>query len=130
MGGTISNALSLSYYLAKDRDTLASKLMILLNSVDLLVCFSALACFLAFMITYSAELGASSVAIYLEAWFTLLVQSTAFLTSILSVTRTISVVFPFYDIRKRALICGGRQFGPLRFRFPRRSGHITQSKVM
>ena len=50
VGGTISNALSLSYFLKKDRETLAGKLMILLNSIDLLVCFSALLVLIVFSI--------------------------------------------------------------------------------
>ena len=104
VGGTISNALSLSYFLKKDRATLASKLMILLNSIDLLVCISALVYIAAIAVTFFSNVfGDGYVMVYLLHWFYFLVTATAFATCLLSVTRTISLVSPFYEIRKKAL---------------------------
>ena len=104
-GGTISNALSLSYFLKKDRETLASKLMILLNSIDLLVCFSALASF------FYAVLGENVMAYQLGLWFHFLLAATAFVTCLLSVTRTISLVYPFYEIKKKAIVLATAIYG-------------------
>ena len=93
VGGTISNALSLSYFLKKERETLASKLMILLNSIDLLICFSVLVIFFAAIFTGIIGSTGNVINSQLGLWFHFLVAATAFVTCLLSVTRTISLVY-------------------------------------
>lgn len=106
-GGTLSNTLSLSYFLKQDRTTLASRLMILLNSIDLLVCVSALvlwAVIMVFSFTAAGQGSDMSVLVYFGAWFRLLVESTAFATCLLSVNRTLSIVYPFYKTSFRTVV--------------------------
>ena len=103
--GTISNVISLSYFLNKERETLASKLTIMLNITDLLVCFSNIVAMVAFVNAYFTTQALGSIQ-YLVFWLELLVAATAFATCLLSVTRTISLVYPFYIIKKKAIaIC-------------------------
>ena len=111
VGGTISNALSLSYFLKKERETLASKLMILLNSIDLLICFSVLVIFFAALFTGIIGSTGNVINSQLGLWFHFLVAATAFVTCLLSVTRTISLIYPFYEIKKKAIVLATAIYG-------------------
>ena len=110
VGGTISNALSLSYFLTKYRETLASKLMILLNSIDLLVCLSSSVMGTGFVLSL-AGFKIKELVLYPAYWFQFLVAATAFATCLLSVTRTISLVSPFYKIKKKTLVSATAIYG-------------------
>ena len=101
-GGAITNILSLSYFLNKDRKSLASKLMILLNTTDALVCISAL---IVLILLVMAAVGKLPLHIFLitAPWFQLLVGATAFSTVLLSITRTISLLRPFYGINQKGI---------------------------
>ena len=101
-GGAITNILSLSYFLNKDRKSLASKLMILLNTTDALVCISAL---IVLILLVMAAVGKLPLHIFLVTapWFQLLVGATAFSTALLSITRTISLLRPFYQINQKVI---------------------------
>lgn len=106
VGGTISNALSLSYFIRKERHTLVGKLMISLNCADLLVCFSAMATwiFLVLLAVKGDFETYKTLFKYFPVLFKIFVESTAFLTCLLSVSRTIKVVFPFYKLRKIPMV--------------------------
>ena len=105
IGGTISNGPSLSYFLNKDRETLASQLMILLNSTDLLVYISAVLFWgvsvSMMMLPHGSAEKTQMVINFLFNWFNLLVAATAFATCLLSVTRTICMVYSFNEIKKK-----------------------------
>ena len=103
LGGAITNILSLSYFLKKDRKSLASKLMILLNTTDALVCVSAFIVFV-LMILYGFRMLDKQVLLIMAQWFQLLVGATAFSTVLLSVTRTISLLSPFYEINQKGIV--------------------------
>ena len=102
LGGAITNILSLSYFLKKDRKSLASKLMILLNTTDALVCISALVVLILLVMFVLGELPLH-IFLITAPWFQLLVGATAFSTVLLSITRTISLLRPFYEINQKAI---------------------------
>ena len=101
-GGAITNILSLSYFINKDRKSLASKLMILLNTTDILVCVSAFIVFI-LMILHGFGMLDKQVLFIMAQWFQLLVGATAFSTALLSITRTISLLKPFYEIKQKVI---------------------------
>ena len=101
-GGTVTNVLSLSYFLKKDRKSLASKLMILLNTTDILVCISAFIVFV-LMILHGFGMLEKQILLIIAPWFQLLVGATAFSTVLLSITRTISLWRPFYEINQKGI---------------------------
>ena len=102
LGGAITNILSLSYFLKKDRKSLASKLMILLNTTDALVCISALIVLILLVMYVVGELPLH-IFLVTAPWFQLLVGATAFSTVLLSITRTISLLRPFYEINQKVI---------------------------
>ena len=102
LGGTVTNALSLSYFINKDRKSLASKLMILLNTTDILVCVSTFIVFILLVLNAFGMLDEQILWIMIP-WFQLLVGATAFSTVLLSITRTISLLKPFYQINQKVI---------------------------
>ena len=76
--------------------------MTLLNSIDLLICFSVLVIFFAAIFTSIIGSNGNVINSQLGLWFHFLVAATAFVTCLLSVTRTISLVYPFYEIKKNS----------------------------
>lgn len=118
--GTISNVLSLSYFSSKIKKGLGNNLLMLLNSLDLLVCLSGLMKIAverhSKSVTKSYEESGYSdenLSKY-ETWQTLRViskfiyrtsvEGTAFVTCVLSVTRTIKFCFVFFKVRKKVVI--------------------------
>ena len=101
--GSVTNALSLSYFVRKTERTLSNRIFIFLNMFDLLVCICNVVMVSAWYCT-GPQCGP------LKPFFTnafaiifSLVDGTAFATCLLSVTRAISLSIPFYQIRKGAV---------------------------
>ena len=98
--GTLANAASLTYFIKKKEIGLGDKLLMLLNSIDLLLCITATA--LTCLLLILRHDGGPTV--LLLAIYMLLVDGTAFVTCLLSVTRGIGIAFPFYQIKGKLLV--------------------------
>ena len=85
--GIISNSLSLSYFIARERKGVVNRMFIALNTIDLLVCISAIP-----VVFTSAVVPAL---IYIT--FT---RGTAYVTCLLTVNRYLSMVCPFYIVKR------------------------------
>ena len=107
--GTLANTISLIYFAQKKNKTNEDKLLMLLNSVDLLLC----ACAAVDTICLSLYLQSGYDGRYAYAFVTfvvpyiLLVDGTAYVTCILSVTRAIGIALPFYQINGKLLVIVG-----------------------
>lgn len=106
--GTLANTISLIYFVQKKNKTNGDKLLMLLNSVDLLLCACAAVDTICLSL-YQSEDDAR----YAYAFMTflipyiLLVDGTAYVTCILSVTRAIGIALPFYQIQGKLLVIVG-----------------------
>ena len=109
--GTFANITSLVYFVKKKEKTTGDKLLMLLNTVDLLLCFIATvetAC-----ISYLAggNGGGSGYIIIamvlISVLYLLLIDGTAYVTCLLSVTRAIGIVHPFYRLRGKLFVVLG-----------------------
>ena len=116
--GTLANAASLTYFIKKEEKGIGDKLLMLLNSIDLLLCITAttLTClFLTIMlreydhpeIYYRHSKYIDYITYVLFAIYILLMDGTAFVTCLLSVTRGIGIAFPFYQIKGKLLVIVG-----------------------
>ena len=100
--GTPANIVSLTYFYKHDRTTMGSRLLILLNSFDLLVCISAIGV----NVFYNLGIHASNVeTLYMaedifKVLFRVSTLCTGFTTCLLTITRSISLVKPFYEINQ------------------------------
>ena len=108
--GTFANLTSLIYFIKKKDKTIGDKLLMLLNSVDLLLCICATVhtAILTYMMgdgDKPAKMWISLMAI--GALYYLLIDGTAYVTCLLSVTRAIGIVSPFYQIRGKLLVILG-----------------------
>ena len=106
-GGATANALSLSYFLKKENKNLGDQILVLLNSLDLMMCaltFVDVICrsWLEDKVINSPELFWVLQSLY----YFVFSESTAFTTCLLSVIRSISLTFPFYSLNKRAVQYG------------------------
>ena len=91
--GVIVNCLSLSYFIRKQNKGLGDRLLMLLNICDLLVC----AMYIPMVISvYFGDLIIDTICVGI---FRLFFQCTVFATCLISVTRAIKVVQPFFSIR-------------------------------
>ena len=101
--GSITNSISLSYFIRKGERTLTNRNFMFLNVSDLLVSVVIIAV-VTFYHCEGSMCGRSSpyyrVAIGI---FDVFLNGTAFATCLLSVTRTVSLCFPFYQISKKAV---------------------------
>ena len=95
--GSIANGISLSYTIHRDRRTLASKLVIFLNSLDMMVCLSA------FIAVVCSSYDVDIIALVSQEWFELLAEGTGFATTLISVTRTLLLVKPFYEVNDKLI---------------------------
>ena len=97
-GGVLSNTLSLTYFLRRENRHLGSRLLMLLNSLDLAVCIagalSVIAIFWQWDYAIQVTIG--------TAFFSFL-ESTAFVTCFLSFARTLAVCRPYYPINGKAI---------------------------
>ena len=102
VGGTFTNALSLSFFIKQDDRTLATKLFMLLNSLDLVVCV-----FGAMSVVSNFDIIRFQYQVYLQiilvALYGICLVSTAYATCLLSVTRAICLCKPFYKVNKKAI---------------------------
>ena len=109
--GTFANLTSLIYFIKKKDKTIGDKLLMLLNSVDLLLCICATLLTAIFSYFEGHENTASEdmkfVMIAITVLYFLFVDSTAYVTCLLSVTRAIGIVSPFYQIRGKLLVILG-----------------------
>ena len=108
MIGTFANLTSLIYFIKKKDKTIGDKLLMLLNSVDLLLCICAtlLTAILSYYGgTYTEYLVIAMLFIAIP--YFLLIDGTAYVTCLLSVTRAIGIVSPFYQIRGKLLVVLG-----------------------
>lgn len=95
VAGIVSNSLSLSYFMKRGYKGLGNRLLMVLNTFDLLVCVCNLCTFISLEV-YSVQLG---VFYYMSAFcYYVTFDCTGFLTCLISVTRTIGVCRPFYSI--------------------------------
>ena len=104
--GTFANSLSLSYFIKKDNESLGSRLLMLLNSLDLLVCVIATVTILSFYVITNININRD----VLHSLYQITVESTGFATCVLSVTRTIYLCFPFYKINGKAIVVATASF--------------------
>ena len=106
--GILSNSLSISYFISRERSTLPGKQFILLNTLDLAMCTSTGVTFVLFSVMEFENLEVIKIAAYLEQFFIcfnqFLYEATGFATCILSVSRCIKLLFPFYNINRKLLI--------------------------
>eukprot|EP00116_Pleurobrachia_bachei_P006490 sb/3466752/ len=100
--GSISNALSLAYFITEESKGLGSRLLILLNIFDLGVCICATGCVVSNIFVVQTNTPLNTF-LFL---FRILLQCTAFTTCLLSVTRTICMCAPFYKLNMSSLVCG------------------------
>ena len=108
--GILSNSLSISYFIRKEKNSLPGKQFLLLNSLDLTMCAASSVTLIWFAIE-AADLDSSDVYVGVMAYFKVfliclcqfLYEGTAFATCILSVCRSIKLWFPFYSINGKLL---------------------------
>ena len=102
--GTVTNSISLSYFIRRNEKGVSRGLFIFLNVFDLIVCVSEVLS-LAFYYCEDPDLcGIGKLP--LKVVFTVFdvsVETTGFATCLLGVTRVISVCFPFYKINGKVL---------------------------
>ena len=105
--GTLANSTSLIYFLKKGERKIGDKLLMLLNCIDLALCTLAtsLAIYLSTIMS-EGQVDSKYFAIVLYLYLHL-VDGTAYTTCLLSVTRAISITFPFYKIRGKPLVIVG-----------------------
>ena len=99
--GTVTNGISLSFFLKHQKESLADKHLIFLNITDLLICFlSPAALFCLSKLTKLKEGCDSQLlsATIAESYVSLSLLS-CFITTMLSVTRTLVLTKPLYIIR-------------------------------
>lgn len=89
--GIITNTLSLSYFIVRERKGMVNRMFIALNLLDLLVCLSAI----------PAVINSTVVPALIYLTFS---RGTAYVTCLLTVTRYLSMVCPFYVVQKRRMV--------------------------
>ena len=102
--GTVTHSISLSYFIRRCEKGVSRRIFIFLNAFDLIVCVSEVLALAFFHCENPYFCGYGKPAFVVA--FTVLdfsIETTAFLTCILGVTRVISVCFPFYQLNKNAL---------------------------
>ena len=105
VAGSVTNVLSLSYFVRKVERTLSNRIFIVLNLSDfLLSLFTVISLSFYFCEGSNSICGKENLSTRAAiTFFDLAVNSSAFATCLLSVTRTISLCYPFYQIQKKAV---------------------------
>ena len=100
--GLVTNLLSLTYFTRRPKRTITTRIFLFLNTFDLLVCLFGTVIVISAKCSgnhslcgFRSPLFSSAVSV-----MNLCVETTAFATCLLSVTRTISLCFPFYPINR------------------------------
>ena len=102
--GTVTNSISLSYFIRRSEKGVSRRLFIYLNVFDLIVCVSEVLT-LAFYYCEDPDIcgtGKFPFKVFF-AVFDVSVETSGFATCLLGVTRVISVCFPFYQINRKVL---------------------------
>ena len=111
MVGTFANLTSLIYFVKKKDKTIGDKLLMLLNSEDFLLCICAtlISAYLSYLEGHenTASEDTGIVMKVITILYLLLIDGTAYVTCLLSVTRAIGIVSPFYQIRGKLLVILG-----------------------
>jgi hypothetical protein len=95
--GAVTNTLSLSYFARRENEQLGSRLLILLNILDVVVClFGAVASPVFYRVNYKFTVDGLKLFYLLSGLMQVLNEGTGFVTCLLSVTRAISLCLPFY----------------------------------
>ena len=113
--GTLNNAASIVYFVKKQGRSIGDKLLMLLNSLDLLLCILAMMMsifgFIHYVLMDSLSREANErfqtilhLSMVLHIAF---IDGTAYATCLLSVTRTIGIAFPFYQVKGKLLVKTG-----------------------
>ena len=102
--GGLLNLASLSYFIAREEKSLSRRIFIMLNAFDLLVCTALVPSVLLYFCT--TPLRAFSQLSYrvCYAFFNLGVECTALSTCLLGILRLIAIRFPYYQVKKKALV--------------------------
>ena len=102
LGGTASNIFSLYFFIHTNNGSLGTRLLMLLNTLDLCVCLTAL---FSFAGQYFHEINQcwDYLSASLNVLYGVFLECTGFVTCLLSLCRTICMCFPFYNINKRAV---------------------------
>ena len=107
--GSVTNTLSLSYFTNIANKSLGDRILILLNSLDLSVCFLTLVdvIYRTWLKFYNDQITVYKIEAVLDAvYYFVFTESTGFATCLLSLTRAISLCFPFYSINPVAVTYG------------------------
>ena len=91
--GTVSNLLSLTFFFLNWSNKLGEKLLVLLNLLDLMVCLTGT---ILFALNTAESPYPVVFKMFSAAYFTFL-ESTAFVTTLLTVVRALATYLPFYD---------------------------------
>ena len=108
--GTLANLISLVYFMKKNAKTLGDKMLMSLNCVDLILCICATveAACMSYYHWSNANGGyILIIMICLALFYILLIDGTAYITCLLSVTRAIGIASPFYQIKGKLLVILG-----------------------
>lgn len=102
--GTLTNSVSLSYFIKKCEEGVSRQLFILLNIFDLLVCVSEVPSLLLYNCQNEDICGNKKFPFIASlSMLEVSIESTGFATCLLGVTRVIAVCFPFHQINGKAL---------------------------
>ena len=108
--GCLTNVLSLSYFIKVARSTLTNKLFIALNVLDLLVSLLHVPIVTIWFCKFPLCGDEGPLFLPFLAVTENTVGCTAFVTCLLGVTRTISLLFPFYHVHKKGVGLAGLAF--------------------
>ena len=95
----MTNSASMFYFVKKQDKTLDDRLLMLLNSMDLLLCI--------FASTLSLLLQQDVNTFVALIFYISMIDGTAYATCLLSVTRTIRIASPFYQVKGKLLVITG-----------------------
>ena len=106
--GSLANAASLVYFIRKPKKSIGDKMLMLLNTIDLLLCIFAttISIFISSLMN-SDQQSVYNVLFCLMILYAGFVDGTAYATCLLSATRGISIVYPFYRINGKMLVAAG-----------------------
>ena len=108
--GTLANLISLVYFMKKNAKTLGDKMLMSLNCVDLILCICATveaACMSYYHLSNANGGYMLIIMICIALFYILLIDGTAYITCLLSVTRAIGIASPFYQIKGKLLVILG-----------------------
>ena len=100
--GTLTNTLCLSYFIKKAKKTLPTRILMLLNTFDLAGCILVVFALTAKNYGFEMYVGENNI-LLLQCICTYCFEITGFMTVVLSVSRTIQLCQPFYQIDGKAI---------------------------